>query len=372
VRRLERHRDDDAGWVLAAPLRAEHHAVRRAGGNARVVRAGMGRAATLPATSAPVLIAGVAGGLAPEVRPGDVVVADSVTDGSRRIDTPSAPLLAAALRRRGLTVHCGQVRTSDRLATGSRRAPLARTGALAVDMESFALAEAARGPVAVVRSIVDVEGQGVWTPGMIVRGVRGLRVLREAVPALEEWAAATGPREVVRAGPCTSCVGVVCAIETMDHALARYGPPVYALRQTVHNAQAVEALRERGAVFVDEVDEVPAGAVLVFAAPGTRLSAAERGVAVIDATCPLAARDADLLLVAGTANPTDQRRHGTPAHLVDDAGGIDLRWLADARRIAVTAGESAPPSLVDEIIRALSGLGPTTVREGCVTAGDAG
>jgi hypothetical protein len=254
--------------ILATPLRLERNAVRRAGRNMRLVRTGMGRAATLPPTRAPVLVAGVAGGLAPEVRPGDVVVADSVTDGRRRIDIPSAPLLAAALRRRDLTVHCGQIRTTDRIATGARRATLARTGALAVDMESFALAEAALGPVAVVRSIVDVEGQGLWTPGTIVRGRRALRVLRDAVPALEEWAAATGSRQIADA------------------------------------------------------------------------------------------RDADLVLVVGATDPADSRREGTPAHLVDDAGGIDLRWLAGARRIAIIAGESAPPSLVDEVTRALSGLDP--------------
>lgn len=475
--------------VLATPLRMERHAVRRAvrraSGSLRVVRTGMGAAATLSPASEPVLVAGVAGGLVAEVRPGDVVVADSLTDGGRRIGVPSAPLLAAALRRRGLTVHCGQIRTTDRIATGARRTELARTGALAVDLESFPLAAAARGPVAVVRSIVDTEGQRMWTPGTIGRGRLALRVLGEAVPAFEEWAAATGSREILLAGPRSFCAGVVRAIETVDRALARHGAPVYVRRQIVHNGHVVDELRARGAVFVAEVDEVPAGSVLVFAAhgvtPEVRRAAAERNLTVVDATCPLVAkvhaetrryagrghtvflighadheevegtrgeapddvivvadveqarrvrprdpdrvayvmqttlavdeaervaavlrerfpaiagphrddvcyattnrqaalravaRDADLVLVVGSTNSSNSqrlvevaRREGTPAHLVEDAYGIDLRWLAGARRIALTAGASAPPSLVDEIVRALSGLGPTTVHERAV------
>jgi 4-hydroxy-3-methylbut-2-enyl diphosphate reductase len=76
------------------------------------------------------------------------------------------------------------------------------------------------------------------------------------------------------------------------------------------------------------------------------------------------ARDADLVLVVGSTDSSDcqrlvevARRAGTPAHLVDDVGQIDLRWLADARRIAINAGASAPPSLVEEVSHALSGLG---------------
>lgn len=270
--------------VLATPLRVERHAVRAAVRSLRVVRTGMGGAATLEPTRDPVLVAGVAGGLAPAVRPGDVVVADSVTDGRDRIDLPSAPLLATALRRMGHTVHCGQIASTGRVATGAGRAALARTGALAVDMESFALARSARGPVAVVRSIVDVEGQSLWTPGTVGRGRRALRALRDAVPAFEDWAAATGDREIALAGPRSFC--------------------------------------------------------------------------------------ADLVLVVGSAHSSDSqrlvevaKREGTPAHLVDDVGGIDLRWLAGVRRIALIAGTSTPPGRVDEITHALSGLGATTVHE---------
>jgi 4-hydroxy-3-methylbut-2-enyl diphosphate reductase len=85
----------------------------------------------------------------------------------------------------------------------------------------------------------------------------------------------------------------------------------------------------------------------------------------------------DLVLVLGSTNSSNSvrlvevaERAGTPAHLVDDAGQVDLRWLAGVRRIGITAGASAPPSLVDDLVRALSGLGPVSVREEHVTDED--
>jgi 4-hydroxy-3-methylbut-2-en-1-yl diphosphate reductase len=82
------------------------------------------------------------------------------------------------------------------------------------------------------------------------------------------------------------------------------------------------------------------------------------------------ARDSDLVLVVGSTNSSNSlrlvevaEREGVPAHLVDDAGEIDLRWLAGARRIGLTAGASAPPHLVDDIVHALTGLGPVSLRE---------
>jgi 4-hydroxy-3-methylbut-2-enyl diphosphate reductase len=80
------------------------------------------------------------------------------------------------------------------------------------------------------------------------------------------------------------------------------------------------------------------------------------------------AADADLVLVVGSPNSSNSvrlaevaSRGGVPAHLVDDAGELDLRWLADARRVGVSAGASAPGHLVDDLVTTLSGLGPVTV-----------
>jgi 4-hydroxy-3-methylbut-2-enyl diphosphate reductase len=99
---------------------------------------------------------------------------------------------------------------------------------------------------------------------------------------------------VLLAAPRGFCAGVDRAVLIVEQALERFGPPVYVRRQIVHNTHVVAALRERGAVFVDELDPVPEGSVVVFAAhgvaPGVRAQAEARGLTVIDATCPLVAK----------------------------------------------------------------------------------
>jgi 4-hydroxy-3-methylbut-2-enyl diphosphate reductase len=99
---------------------------------------------------------------------------------------------------------------------------------------------------------------------------------------------------VVLAQPRGFCAGVERAIEIVERALKKYGPPIYVRHEIVHNRHVVEDLRTRGAVFVDELDEIPAGARTVFSAHGVakRIEqlAAERDLPVIDATCPLVAK----------------------------------------------------------------------------------
>lgn len=99
---------------------------------------------------------------------------------------------------------------------------------------------------------------------------------------------------VVLAQPRGFCAGVERAVEIVERALERHGPPVYVRHEIVHNRRVVEDLRARGAVFVDEIDEVPAGAVTVFSAHGVsravEAAAEARGLPVIDATCPLVTR----------------------------------------------------------------------------------
>ena len=469
--------------VLCTPLRVEQAALRRAGRSMQLVRTGMGprraaaTAATLPNT-APVLVAGVAAAQVPHIHPGDIVVATEVRvsaglTGSVKI--PSAVLLAEALRQLGLRVHLGAISSVPQIA----RRPVA-DGSLAVDMESAQLAVHDR-PFAVVRAIVDTPEQPLWRLGTLRRGVTALRTLTACRPALEWWAAATGPREVLLAAPRSFCAGVARAIDTVEAALRRYGPPVYVRRQIVHNAHVVRDLETRGAVFVEEVGQVPEGSVLVFSAhgvaPTVRRDAARAGT-VIDATCPLVtkvhseirryarrantvflighpeheevqgslgeapedvivvpdietaqrvqprdpakvaytmqttlavdeaeqiaavlrerfpalsaprtddicyattnrqhavraiARQVDLVLVVGSPNSSNSvrlvevaQREGVPAYLIDDASEIDLRWLAGRARLGITAGASAPPHLVDEIVHCLSGLGRLSTSE---------
>ncbi len=119
-------------------------------------------------------------------------------------------------------------------------------------------------------------------------------------------------RRVLLAKPRGYCAGVDRAVQAVELALDRYGPPVYVRRQIVHNTHVVSSLEQRGAIFVTEVEEVPAGAVVVFSAhgiaPEVRTDAERRGLRAIDATCPLvtkvhneakrfAANDYDILLV---------------------------------------------------------------------------
>jgi 4-hydroxy-3-methylbut-2-en-1-yl diphosphate reductase len=286
----------------------------------------------------------------------------------------------------------------------------------------------------------------------------------------------------VLASPRSFCAGVERAIDTVAAALERFGSPIYVRRQIVHNAHVVQDLERRGAVFVQELDEVPDGSRVIFAAhgvaPQVRSEAVNRGLRFIDATCPLVAKvhqevrrhaelgrtvfllghndheevvgtvgeaadrvvvingmdearavtvpdqsrvayavqttlavdeakqvaqelkkrfpamvapptddicyattnrqkavrevaaDTDLVIVVGSPNSSNSarlvevaERAGTPAVLVDDACELDLERLRGVRRIGVTAGASAPPGLVDELVHCLSGLGSIKVHE---------
>jgi 4-hydroxy-3-methylbut-2-enyl diphosphate reductase len=290
-------------------------------------------------------------------------------------------------------------------------------------------------------------------------------------------------RRVLLAKPRGYCAGVDRAVQAVELALDKFGPPVYVRRQIVHNTYVVSSLEKRGAIFVTEVDEVPPGAVVVFSAhgiaPGVRRDAERRGLHAIDATCPLvtkvhnearrfAARDYDILLVGhagheevvgtsgeaparvrlvdgadGVANvqvrdpakvvwlsqttlsvdetaetvsalrerfpalldpPSDDicyatqnrqaavkviaaradlvivvgspnssnsvrlvevaRDHGaTAAHLVDDAGEVDERWLDGVTTVGVTSGASVPEELVTAVLDKLASCGFGTVEE---------
>ncbi|ASN52510.1 4-hydroxy-3-methylbut-2-enyl diphosphate reductase [Sinomonas sp. R1AF57] len=100
-----------------------------------------------------------------------------------------------------------------------------------------------------------------------------------------------GEKKVLLAAPRGYCAGVDRAVIAVEKALEHYGAPVYVRKQIVHNRHVVETLEERGAVFVEETDEVPEGALVVFSAhgvsPAVVQSAADRGLRTIDATCPL-------------------------------------------------------------------------------------
>ncbi|MEE9295243.1 MAG: 4-hydroxy-3-methylbut-2-enyl diphosphate reductase [Phycisphaerae bacterium] len=101
-------------------------------------------------------------------------------------------------------------------------------------------------------------------------------------------------KKVLLANPRCFCAGVDRAVQIVDLCLNRFGPPVYVRKEIVHNRHVVDSLARRGATFVDELDAVPAGALVVFSAhgvsPAVHAEAAKRSLRVIDATCPLVSK----------------------------------------------------------------------------------
>ncbi|MGH8982007.1 MAG: 4-hydroxy-3-methylbut-2-enyl diphosphate reductase [Acidimicrobiales bacterium] len=477
-----------ADVVLLAPTGVEANVmgpdVVVTGTGTTVVAAALGRD-TSTGARLPVALAGTAERLHAALRPGQLVVASELwtlgTTGdvvSRRT-LPSAALVASELRRDGHEVVVGPVLS---VSPDEDRAPPAATGALVVDHDSAwtaALVDDDR-PFAVVRAVAERTGPGAMTATDSRHAALALGHVRRP---LERWGRACRARRVVLAAPRSFCAGVERAIETVERALARYGAPVYVRRQIVHNAHVVDRLSEMGAVFVEELGEVPDGATVVLAAhgvaPEVRDEAARRhGFTVIDATCPLVAkvhhearryaakgyqivlvghgeheevvgtlgeaperthlvespgdvdalalapdarvafltqttlatdetaevidalrarfpdvvgpsaddicyatqnrqdavreiaRECDLLLVVGSQNSSNTarlvevaRREGCTAQLVEDASQLRLSWLDGAGTVGLTAGASAPESLVAELVQALSSLGPVEVDE---------
>jgi 4-hydroxy-3-methylbut-2-enyl diphosphate reductase len=288
--------------------------------------------------------------------------------------------------------------------------------------------------------------------------------------------------EIILANPRGFCAGVERAIAIVEKALEKFGAPIYVRHEVVHNRYVVEGLRAKGAIFIENMDDVPAGATLIFSAHGVpravREEAERRGLRIFDATCPLvtkvhvevgkmreqgrevvmighkghpevegtmgqlnggmylvetvadvatlevrdpsklayvtqttlsvddaativaalAARfpeivgpkkddicyatqnrqdavkfmapQVDLVVVVGSRNSSNSNRLrelaeklGVTAQLVDDANGVDAAWLKNNPRIGVTAGASAPETLVMDVIARLRDLGAARVTE---------
>ena len=378
--------------TVAAALGIEARALRRGAGlETSVVQVGMraARAArVLPRDGAPVVLAGVAGGLSPEVRSGDVVVSTEIhgPDGAV-VRSPAAPLLAAALRRalpEGTRVHLGPTVTADKVVHGRRRRALAAEGYLAVDMEASVLGTLTDAPFATARVVVDDAAVGLAHPATIGRGRAALRTLARMVPAIEAWAGAAHPaRSVVLASPRSFCAGVERAIEIVEQALETYGAPVYVRRQIVHNTFVVADLEGRGAVFVEELDEVPDGVPVVLSAhgvaPSVRLEADARGLAVVDATCPLVAkvhtearralRDGNSVVFIGHPNHDesegllgeDPNPNSPRIHLVETPDQVKTLEVPDRERVAylmqTTLAEDEASQVVDALREAFPGIG---------------
>jgi len=113
----------------------------------------------------------------------------------------------------------------------------------------------------------------------------------DATDAADAPATMTKTKKVLVAAPRGYCAGVDRAVETVERALEKYGAPVYVRKEIVHNRYVVETLTERGAIFVQETDEVPEGAHVIFSAhgvsPAVHAEAAQLSLKTLDATCPL-------------------------------------------------------------------------------------
>ncbi len=158
--------------------------------------------------------------------------------------------------------------------------------------------------------------------------------------------------KVILAQPRGYCAGVVRAIEIVERALARYGPPIYVRHEIVHNRHVVESLKAKGAHFVEELDEVPMGAVTVFSAHGVsrkvEQEAERRGLAVLDATCPLVAKvhsqgqryvdqGRTVILIGHAGHPEVEGTMGQlsgPVHLVQSKEDIAALPLEDDTPVA--------------------------------------
>jgi len=178
-----------------------------------------------------------------------------------------------------------------------------------------------------------------------------------------EPAPVTHPKRVLVAKPRGYCAGVDRAVITVEKALELYGPPVYVRKQIVHNIHVVRALQDKGAVFVEETDEVPEGATVVLSAHGVapvvHEEAAARSLKTIDATCPLvtkvhlearrfAAEDFDIVLIGHEGHEEVVGTTGqAPAniHLVD---GVDEAAAVTVRDPAKVAYLSQTTLSVDE------------------------
>jgi 4-hydroxy-3-methylbut-2-en-1-yl diphosphate reductase len=159
-------------------------------------------------------------------------------------------------------------------------------------------------------------------------------------------------RRVLLAAPRGYCAGVDRAVITVEKALEVYGPPVYVRKEIVHNKHVVQTLQARGAIFVEETDEVPEGATVVFSAhgvaPAVHQEAAGRNLRTIDATCPLvtkvhkeavrfAEEDYDILLIGHEGHEEVVGTTGeAPEHikLVDGPGGVAGVEVRDPAKVA--------------------------------------
>ena len=180
-----------------------------------------------------------------------------------------------------------------------------------------------------------------------------------------------GLNEVVLAEPRGFCAGVDRAIEIVERALALHGAPIYVRHEIVHNTYVVEDLRAKGAIFIEDLADVPAGATLVFSAHGVsqtvRREAAQRGFQVFDATCPLVTKvhvevaklhkeGYEFLMIGHKGHPEVEGTVGQLSdgiYLVEDVADVQRVQVKNPQRLAVVTQTTLSVDDAAEILEAV-------------------
>ena len=182
--------------------------------------------------------------------------------------------------------------------------------------------------------------------------------------------------EVLLATPRGFCAGVERAIETVERALAQFGAPIYVRHEIVHNRFVVENLRAKGAVFVDELDEVPAGSTVIFSAHGVakavQADAEARGLKVLDATCPLVTKvhvevakmlkqGLEIVMIGHRGHPEAEGTMGqadSHIHLVETVADVAALQVEDPERVAYVTQTTLSVDDAARVVAALRGRFP--------------
>lgn len=177
--------------------------------------------------------------------------------------------------------------------------------------------------------------------------------------------------QVILANPRGFCAGVDRAIEIVERALARYGAPIYVRHEVVHNKFVVDDLKNKGAIFIEDLAEVPSGSILIFSAHGVsqavRLDAAARGLTIFDATCPLVtkvhvevvkmrAAKKEVIMIGHRGHPEVEGTMGQASdgiYLVETPEDVGKLIIRDENNIAYVTQTTLSVDDADSIIEAL-------------------